>query len=285
MWQPGTFAAPALSDEVWGRLSPLIENEIGIRMPIEKKTLLQNRLLRRIKYLELGSYEEYCDFLFSAEGRRTEMTPFLNEITTNKTFFFREFRHFEILSDRILPEFVRKNTRPGEPIRIWSSGCSTGEEVYSIACIIQEFMRLEGMQVNYEILGTDISTRVLWHAYNAIYEEQQVLPVAPDLRNRYFLVSKNKERRMLRVAPELRSHVKFRKVNLMDEVYPFAHSFDVIFCRNVLIYFSREDIRKIVSRSLGFLKSGGYFLTGHADSIQGADAPLRRIEPSVHQKV
>lgn len=253
-------------------------------MPIQKKTLLQNRLLRRIKYLNLSSFEAYCDFLFSETGRKTEMTPFLNEITTNKTYFFREFRHFEILNDRILPEFIARRRFADEPIRIWSSGCSTGEEVYSIACIIQEFMRLEGVTLKYEITGTDISTRVLWHAYNAMYEEAQVLPVSPDLRNRYFLVSKNRVHRMLRVAPEIRENIKFRKLNLMDEKYPFLQSFDVVFCRNVLIYFSREDICSIVSRSLGNLKAGGYLLIGHADSIQGADAGLKRIEASVYQK-
>lgn len=280
MWQ-SVFSMPALSDDVWARLSPLVEEEIGIRMPIEKKTLLQNRLLRRIKYLNLANFEDYCNYLFSDEGRRSELTPFLNEITTNKTYFFREFRHFEILNDRILPDFVADTQKTSRPLRIWSSACSTGEEVYSIACIIEEFNRTEGKNVTYEILGTDVSTRVLWHAYNAIYEEQQVLPVSSDLQRRYFMTSKNKDRKMLRVIPEIRERVKFRKVNLMAKEYPFAHDFDVIFCRNVLIYFSRPDITRLAGQMLNHLRPGGYFIIGHADSILGANLPLKRIEPSV----
>lgn len=278
------FKIPVLSDAVWGRLSPLIETELGIRMPLEKKSLLQNRLLRRVKYLGLATFEEYCDFLFSAEGQISELTPFFNEITTNKTYFFREYRHFEVLSDRIIPEFLKMQKNRQHPLRIWSAACSTGEELYSIACIVEEYMRTEGVRFDYEILGTDISTRVLWHAHSAIYEEEQIRMISPDVLRKYFMASKDRNRRMLRVAPEIRSHIKLRKLNLMNEAYPFTHDFDVIFCRNVLIYFSREDILQIVNRCASHLRPGGYLITGHADSIYGAATQFKRIEPSVFLK-
>ncbi len=278
------FKLPALSDVVWGRLRPLIEEELGIKMPVVKKSLLQNRLLRRIKYLGLDSFEEYCDYLFSEEGQLNERTPFFNEVTTNKTFFFREYRHFEVLNDRIIPEFLRKQSARREPLRIWSAACSTGEELYSIACIIEEFMRTEKISFDYEILGTDVSTRVLWHAKSAIYEEEQISVISPDLIKRYFLTSKDKSSNLSRVIPELREKVRLRKVNLMNEAYPFVQQFDVIFCRNVLIYFTRDDILQIVGRCLSHLKTDGYLITGHADSIYGAASDLRRIEPSVFMK-
>lgn len=282
--QENVFKVPVLSDQIWGHLSPLIERELGIRMPREKKSLLQNRLLKRVKHLGLTSFEEYCDFLFSEEGQKRELTPFFNEITTNKTYFFREYRHFEVLSDRIIPEFLKAQKGPLRPLRIWSAACSTGEELYSIACIVEEFMQAEKARFEYEILGTDISTRVLWEAHDAMYDEDQIRMISPDLLRRYFLSNKDKSSRMLRVAPEIRSHVKLRKLNLMNESYPFTHDFDVIFCRNVLIYFSREDIQQIVTRSVSHLRCGGYLITGHADSIYGTTSRLKRIEPSVYLK-
>lgn len=275
---------PTLSDAVWGKLSPLIEKELGIKMPVEKKSLLQNRLLRRVKSLGLSSFEDYSAYLFSDEGRRKEQTAFFNEVTTNKTFFFREYRHFEVLSDRILPEYLSRSATKRGTLKIWSAAASTGEELYSIACIIEEFMRTENVVIPYEILGTDVSTKVLWHAHSAIYEEDQVNMMSSDILARYFMQSKDKSSTLRRVIPEVRQRVKLRKINLMNERYPFTAPFDVIFCRNVLIYFSREDIVKIVNRCASHLKEGGYFFTGHADSIYGATDALKRVEPSIFIK-
>ncbi|HRP70625.1 MAG TPA: CheR family methyltransferase [Turneriella sp.] len=279
------YKTPSLSDAVWARLAPIIESEVGIQMPIDKKTLLQNRLLRRLRSLDFETFEEYCDYLFSEKGQRHEMTLFLNEITTNKTYFFREFRHFEVLNDRIIPEFVEKRKNSAQSFRVWSAASSTGEEVYSIACIIEEYIRSENIVLPYEILGSDISTRVLWHAYDAIYDEEQVRMISPDLKRRYFLENKNPSRTQLRVAPEVRAHIKFRKINLMNPRYPHLEQFDVVFCRNVLIYFSRVDIECIVEKMMAHIKPGGYFITGHADAIPIAGVGLKRIEPSVYVKL
>ncbi|MBV6494517.1 MAG: Chemotaxis protein methyltransferase [Turneriella sp.] len=279
------FKTPSLSDAVWAKLSPVIESEVGIQMPIDKKALLQNRLLKRLRILGLETFEEYCDYLFSKDGQEHEMTAFLNEITTNKTYFFREFRHFEVLNDRIIPEFLATQKNTIKPFRIWSAAASTGEEVYSIACIIEEYMRTENVVIPYEILGSDLSTRVLWHAYDAIYDEEQVRMISPDLKRRYFLERKNSTIPELRVSPEVRAHVKFCKINLMSEKYPHIEKFDVVFCRNVLIYFSRPDIHKIMKRMLEHLKDGGYLITGHADAIPVPELKLKRIEPSIYAKV
>lgn len=278
------FSLPVLTDSVWGQLSPLIETELGIKMPIEKKSLLQNRLLRRVKTLGLSNFEDYCNYLFSAEGWQKEKTPFFNEVTTNKTFFFREYRHFEFLSDRVIPEYLKRLSGQREPLRIWSAACSTGEEIYSIACIIEEYMRTENIVIPYEILGSDVSTKVLWHAHSAVYEEDQVNMMSSDILARYFMQSKDKTSNLRRVIPEIRQRVKLRKINLMNERYPFTQPFDVIFCRNVLIYFSREDIVKIANRCAANLRKGGYFFTGHADSIFGATEDLKRVEPSIFVK-
>lgn len=275
---------PEIPDSVWGRLGPYIERELGIRMPAEKRHMLQNRLLRRLKRLGLKTFEEYSDYLFSEEGRQNETTHFINEVTTNKTFFFREYRHFEFLSDKIIPAYLAKPGAGREPFRVWSAGCSTGEEVYSIACIIEEFMRTEGVSFPYEILGTDISTRVLWHAHDAIYDAEQIGMISREAAHRYFLAGKDENSNLRRVAPEIRSRVKLRKLNFMDETYPITQQYDAIFCRNVLIYFSREDIVKIVSRSLRHLRAGGHLIVGLSDSIYSAANTLQRVEPSVFLK-
>jgi chemotaxis protein methyltransferase CheR len=275
---------PELSDEVWDRIGPFIEREVGIRMPEDKRHMLQNRLLRRLRHLGLPTFEEYCDYLFSEEGQLNETTPFINEVTTNKTFFFREYRHFEFLSDKIIPAYLASPAAGREPFRVWSCGCSTGEEVYSIACIIEEFMRTEGVSFPYEIVGTDVSTRVLWHAHDAIYDADQIGMISKEVAYRYFLAGKEANTHLRRVIPAIRSRVKLRKLNLMNEAYPFTQPFDLIFCRNVLIYFSRDDIMKIVTRSLRHLKQGGHLITGHADSTYGAANQLRRVEPSIFVK-
>lgn len=281
--QENTFKIPVLSDEVWGKLSPFIEGQLGIRMPDDKRHMLQNRLLRRVRHLGLETFEEYVDYLFTEEGSFNELTPFFNEVTTNKTFFFREYRHFEVLSDRIIPDYLKSRKSPNDPFRVWSSACSTGEELYSIACIIEEYMRTENVSFPYEIMGTDVSTRVLWQAHDAIYDEDQIGMISKDVAFRYFLRGKSDSRKR-RVIPAIRSRVKLRKLNLMDESYPLVHNFDAIFCRNVLIYFSREDIIKIVTRQIRHLKQSGYLITGHADSIYSVANQLTRIEPSIFRK-
>ncbi|HRP70951.1 MAG TPA: CheR family methyltransferase, partial [Turneriella sp.] len=266
---------PELTDVVWQRLSAFIEKELGIRMPIGKKSFLQNRLWRRIKHYGFKTFDEYCDFLFSDKGKVMERTSFFNEITTNKTFFFREYRHFEFLSDRILPEYVANFTHAHTRLRVWSAACSTGEEIYSIACIIEEYMRAENVVIPYEIVGSDISTRVLWHAQCGVYEEEQIRMISPDILRRYFYAGKGDKAHLRRVKPEIRSRIKLRKINLMNDAYPHTNQFDVIFCRNALIYFSPEDISQIVTRATHYLKPGGYFIIGHADAIYDASTKLR----------
>lgn len=281
MKQDFAIRIPQLSDAVWDKIGPFIETELGIRMPHDKVHMLQNRLLRRLRELGMSTFEQYCDYLFSDEGRLNELTPFINEVTTNKTFFFREYRHFEFLSDKIIPAYL---ARSKEPFRVWSAGCSTGEEIYSIACIIEEFMRTEGVSFPYEIVGTDVSTRVLWHAHDAIYDAEQIGMISRDVAYRYFLAGKTAHANLRRIIPSIRSRVKLRKLNLMNESYPFVQPFDAIFCRNVLIYFSRDDIMRIVGRSLKHLKPGGFLITGHADSIYGAANQVQRVEPSIFTK-
>jgi len=282
--QATAFRIPVMSDGAWDKISPFIQNELGIRMSSDKRHMLQNRLLRRLRQLNLSNFDEYCDYLFSDEGQVNELTPFFNEVTTNKTFFFREFRHFEVLSDVIIPAYLASPRGRREPFRVWSSACSTGEELYSIACIIEEYMRTENVTFPYEILGTDVSTRVLWHAHEAIYDQEQIGMLSRDISCRYFLGGKDGQETLRRVIPEIRARVKLRKLNLMSETYPLPHSYDAIFCRNVLIYFSREDILRIVPRMLRHLGTGGFLIIGHADSVYGAAGQLKRVEPSIFRK-
>lgn len=274
-----------ISGEDWNRLQNLVESRLGIRLGKEKIHLLQNRVSRRMRTLNLQTSGEYCNYLFSQEGQASELHEFCDEMTTNKTFFFREFRHFEFLNDHILPVITKSYLGKGRPVRIWSSACSTGEEVYSIACIIEEYFREEKIRVPYEILGTDVSTKVLRTAYQAIYEENQVRMIDASLANRYFMRSRDEKTPYLRVNPEIRSRIKFKKLNLIHEKYNIEKDFDIIFCRNVLIYFSRPDITRVSLQLASHLRKGGYLIVGHADALGGELQNLKSIEPSIFRKL
>ena len=277
--------APLLSQKTFGRISQFISNELGIKMPPAKKTMLQGRLMKRMRKLKLESYETYCDYLFSEEGRQREMVHMLDTVTTNKTDFFREPKHFEFLTRNILPELVR---RQGAGIRrrlaVWSAGCSTGAEPYTMAMVLSEFAtRHEGF--DYSILATDISTKVLTIAREAIYTETEVKPIPLALKKKYLLRSKDRSRQLVRIAPELRRKMEFGRLNFMDTDYGLTSAKDVIFCRNVLIYFDHPTQQQVLSRLCRYLRPDGYIFSGHSETLNGFDLPLHQVATTVYRKV
>jgi chemotaxis protein methyltransferase CheR len=274
-----------LSDEDFRRLSGFIQGQYGICLPPTKKTLLEGRLRRRMKLTGIGSFRTYCDYLFTTEGMAKELVPMVDAITTNQTDFFREPFHFEFLCRTVLPElFGGRRAWHGTKLQVWSSACSTGEEPYTLAMVLNEAMpQYPGL--DYTVLATDISTKVLQKAATAIYEADRIEPVPLGLRRKYLLKSRDPSRKIVRITPELREKVRFGRLNLMDADFVVPEPLHVIFCRNVMIYFNAETQKKLVHRFHDLLAPGGYLFMGHAESLHSLDVPLRYTAPTIYRKV
>jgi chemotaxis protein methyltransferase CheR len=274
----------SMSAETFSRFSAFVHNELGIKMPATKKTMLQSRLLKRLRVSGKKTYEEYYEYVFSPQGASQELAHMIDVITTNKTEFFREPKHFDFLVQTALPELIRAyGTGIRQTAKIWSAGCSTGQEPYTLAMVLSEFASgYPGF--DYLILGTDISTRVLEVAKLAIYDHEHVAPVDMALRKKYLLHSRDRSKRTVRIVPELRSRVRFRRLNFIDSDFGLREVMDIIFCRNVLIYFDRPTQEKVLNRLCRHLKPGGYVFMGHSETLNGLDVPLVSAGPTIYRK-
>lgn len=269
-----------LSPEDFRDFSNYIYDQFGIKMPDIKRVMLQGRLLRRIRQLKMSSYSEYKSYFFSPEGQRNELYNFLSVVTTNKTDFLREPVHFDFLQGVAVPEFEAEGRRR---VNIWSAACSSGEEPYTIAMVMNEYVA-EHPGVSFSILGTDISQNVLEKAARGVYPEKTAAVIPMALKRKYFLRSKDRENPTVRVAPLLQRNFSLKYLNLMDSVYAINEEFDVIFCRNVLIYFDRETQERVVQKLCGKLRQGGYLFIGHSESLSNMDVPLTNIKPTIFKR-
>ncbi len=265
----------------FSRVSSFIYSQLGIKMPPEKQLMLQSRLLKRLSELQIDSFQKYIDFVFSKEGSKEELIKMIDIVTTNKTDFFRESGHFDFLVESLLPELM--NDRRRKKIKIWSAGCSSGEEPYTIAMVMKEFLS-DYPAVDFEILGTDLSMRILEKAYYGIYPVQRIEDISNDLKKKYFLKSKDPTQKTVRVIPELRRKVKFQRLNFMDNTYPVDFDYDLVFCRNVIIYFDRDTQEKVINKIVNHLKPKGYFFLGHSESIASMDVQLVNVKPTIFRK-
>ncbi len=271
-----------LTDSDFKRLSELIYGGYGIKMPNEKRTMLEGRLMKRLRFHQIKTFAQYCDYVFSPKGLEQEIIYLINVVSTNKTDFFRESAHFEFLYDIALPEFYAR--RKTEPIKIWSSACSSGEEPYTIAMVISEFGRQKGVPLAHHIFGTDISSDILDKAQQGIYKNERVIDMPDSYRRRYFMNNKDPQKNLVRIVPELRKNTSFMRLNLMDASYPIHDQFDVIFCRNVLIYFDRPTQEAVINKLCDHLVPGGYFFLGHSESATGMKVPLTPLRPTVFKR-
>lgn len=275
----------ALSDQHFNYLSKLIESKVGIRLPPNKRTMVEGRLRKRMKALGLANVETYGDYLFEEGALEEEMPHLIDCMTTNKTDFFREPNHFHILLERILPEILA-TALPGQGrnIKIWSAASSIGAEAFTIAMVLDQALRGQP-RVNYSILGTDICTDVLHQAARAIYPLDMISPIPQEMQKRYLMRAREPQRAEVRIVPELRRRVTFQHLNLMDPTYPVDRDIDVIFCRNILIYFSKEIQDQVVARLISHLRPGGYLVLGHSESMAGGNQPeISQVVPTVFRK-
>ncbi len=279
------FLRAGLSQELFSRLSDFIYRESGIKMPLTKKTMLEARLQKRLRSMGLTSYDEYCSYLFSPEGIANELVHMIDVVTTNKTDFFREAQHFEYLIEHVLPSLVQsRGAGIRRPFMAWSAACSSGEEPYTLAMVLDQFSR-RARGFTFQVLGTDISTRGLETARDGIYHEERIEQIPLELRRSYFMKSRDRSRRLVRVVPELRAHVKFRRLNFMEDDFGMREKMDVVFCRNVLIYFDRPTQEAVINRICGHLHSGGYLFTGHSETINGMKVPLTPVANTVSRRI
>lgn len=263
------------------RLARFIHGTAGIKMPPSKQTLLEGRLRRRLRALGFSNFNDYCQFVFDDGGLRDEATAIIDAVTTNKTDFFREPDHFRFLTETALPHLERRFTAGIErPIKVWSAACSTGAEPYTLAMVLNEYGQGK-KHFRCSILATDICTEVLEKAAVAIYPEGMVTPIPIELRRKYLLRARDPLRDEVRMAPEIRSMVRFGQLNLMEREYRLDRDMDVIFCRNLLIYFDKETQQMVLSRLCEHLRPGGFLFLGHSETIAGLKLPLRQVATTI----
>jgi chemotaxis protein methyltransferase CheR len=259
----GSMGSPAelgsLGDREFRRICALIRERAGIELGDAKRTLCQTRLIRRLRVLGLDSYAAYVALLDDPASE--EHVELVNALTTNVTAFFRELHHFDMLATEILPALAVRGGR----IRLWSAGCSTGEEPWSLAMVVREVLG-DRAGIDVKILATDIDTQVLAHARTGIYGDEQVAPVTPQRRKRFLARGTGPNDGRWRVTDELRGLVTFNRLNLFDP-WPMRGAFDVIACRNVIIYFDVPNKVKLLRGFHDKLQPGGHLLLGHSESL------------------
>jgi chemotaxis protein methyltransferase CheR len=271
-----------LSPAAYEFIAELVYQHSRIRLGADKQALVSGRLVKRLRALELDAFEDYCDLLRSAAGA-AELGQLIDAISTNHTHFFREIEHLHFLRDTVLPELMPALVKAREPFRIWSAASSSGEEPYTIAIVLAEFVRLHGA-MDWQIEGSDISTRVLAKARDGIYAAGSVQLPQPDLLPRYFQRGTGDNEGFYRVKDALRSRVKLHHLNLLQARYPVAPQQHVIFCRNVMIYFDPPTQQELVTKLIAHLAPGGYLIVGHSESLLAAKHSLRTVKPAIYRK-
>ncbi|RWX76523.1 chemotaxis protein CheR [Neorhizobium lilium] len=272
-----------LSKRNFELLSKFIYDYSGIKMPANKMTMLEGRLRRRLRATGMTSFDGYCDYLFKHSGLESETVYLIDAVTTNKTDFFREPKHFEYMVKTALPSIIK--SFGDRRIRTWSSACSTGAEPYTLAMVLNDFITTSAPERDYFILATDLSTDVLQKAQRGIYSGELLQPVPADLMRKYVMRSSDARRQEMRISPRLRSKVGFARLNLMDDTYPIGEQMHIIFCRNVLIYFDKPTQSHVLTRLCNCLLPGGYLFIGHSETVTGFDLPIRQVANTVFQRI
>lgn len=279
--QPRPNSASQMSARSYTRLAAFVEARVGIKLPTTKRTLVEGRLLRRLRSRGFANLDAYCEHILSGAAEEEELTDLFNALTTNKTDFFREPSHFDYITSIILPQLAADGVRR---VRGWSAAASTGMEAYTLAMVIAEFAR-DRTPIDFEILATDVDTEVLHEAQRGVYPLASFDPVPPAMRARYVQRANDPRRAEGRVSADLRRRVAFARLNLMDAHYPVGDPMDLILCRNVLIYFEKSVQARVVARLCEALRPGGHLILGHSESIMGLDVPLETVANTVFRRL
>jgi chemotaxis protein methyltransferase CheR len=255
----------------------VVHSESGIKLTDMKKALVQARLTKRIRELKLGGFRDYYEYMKS--NYSSELTNLINCITTNKTDFFREHKHFDYMRNAVLPEFEMAGKKK---LRIWSAGCSTGEEAYSIAITLLEHYK--NSMPDIRILASDIDTQVLDKAEAGVYRAETLSDVDISILKKYFCRGRGENKNLFKVKDSAKSLIRFRWINLLDAAYPMKNKFDMIFCRNVIIYFDRDFQQKLFERLHSYLSDDGYLFMGHSETLTGLSSKFTSAGNSIYRK-
>lgn len=273
----------SLSRGEFERLRDMVESELGVLIPPSKRPMLQSRLARRYRELGFEKVQDYCEYLFG-DGGEEETTHFLNVITTNFTYFYREPSQLDYFGAELLPELIDHARSRRRPLSIWSAACSTGEETWTLGMMVDDARARLGVAADARLHASDVSTRVLEVAARAVYREPELARLPPGWGARYFLRSRTESDSRVRVVPALRAFATFARVNLMDPFYPVPRDLDAVFLRNVLIYFDRETREAVIRRTVDHLRPGGILALGMAESANGLGLRLQHVTRSIYRK-
>lgn len=270
-----------MSHRDFERFSRFIYAQCGVYLSPAKKVMLGVRLNKRLRALGLESFSDYFDYLRGPRGKTEELAQFIDAVTTNKTDFFREPGHFDILRNKVMPLLLQQK----KAFQVWSAGCSTGEEPYTLAMVLADFFEKLTERANFSILATDISTRVLTAAKEGIYAKTDIEPIPLGFRKKYVLRGKGSQEGLFKIAPELRNRVRFMQLNLNEgDTFGIDSLMDVLFCRNVVIYFDRETQKRLFAKFYDQTVPGGYLFVGHSESLHGVNDQFIPVGPSVYRK-
>ncbi|MFA5864568.1 MAG: protein-glutamate O-methyltransferase CheR [Phycisphaerae bacterium] len=277
------FSAIELRETEYELVRRLVYERSGINLGSNRQHLVQARLAKRIRVEKLSGFREYFRLLESSEGE-AEIVHLIDAISTNTTFFFRESDHFDFLAQTLNQRIWDEHwDQRSYDVRIWSAACSSGEEPYCLAMVTQRVLK-EYPQINFKILATDISQKILHQARQGIYDFQKIRTI-PDLYRHESVrpIDKNKSG-MYEIVPELRKHITFAPFNLISPNYPFRHGFDFVFCRNVMIYFDRDTQEQVINRIGPHVRPGGYLIVGHSESLSAIKHNFKGVLPSIYKQ-
>lgn len=266
-----------ITEHDFRQLSSYVKNNYGINLS-QKKNLIEGRLSNLLLDKGFTNFSEYLAYVF-ADGTKVEITQLVNKLTTNYTYFMREVDHFAFFKNEVLPYLQATNKE--KDLRIWSAGCSTGEEPYTLAMIMADYFGKSKMLWNTKILATDISVKVLGAAEKGIYPQEELQAIPPSWITNYF---KKIDKENYQISDQIKQEIIFRIFNLMDGTFPFKHKFHAIFCRNVMIYFDHHTKMALVKKFYDMTESGGYLFIGHSESIGRDETAYQYVMPAVYRK-
>jgi chemotaxis protein methyltransferase CheR len=271
----------SLDDKEFKYITAMLYDRFGIHLGEQKRVLIAGRLSKRIRQLGFDSFTKYIEHL-SEDKTGEELSELINRITTNHSFFFREREHFDFLVNTVLPELEKRHKDELKyPLRIWSAGCATGEEVYSLCMLLKEYFNTRLDTMDYGLLATDISMAALQAAEKGEYVANKLAELPTNYRLSYFT---QKDKDTYAIKSEIRKMVLFKRLNLMSDSYPLKGQFDAVFCRNVMIYFDQASREKVVNALYRYVKPGGYFFIGHSESLKRESCAFTYIKPAVYRK-
>ncbi|KIX13586.1 CheR family methyltransferase [Dethiosulfatarculus sandiegensis] len=278
------FTTFTLSDKEFEIIRVLVKEKTGISLGLHKRDLVVSRLSRRLRALGLSSFKDYINHLKNKDDG-DELVQMINRITTNKTDFFREKHHFEYLTNILLPQLYQEGEKTGKrELRVWSAGCSSGEEPYTLAMTMSDFFK-DHPNWRFKILATDLDTTILTKASQGEYDEALLNPVPKAFKARYFARRRTPDGIIYKAKPELRNLIMFRKFNLMSPSYSLKVTLDFIFCRNVMIYFDTADKTSMMEKFHKLLRPGGHVFVGHSESLMMVKHLFKYVATTTYVKV